>query len=198
MDSANDLDGVDFKPFFDMVVGVLFILLILISAQLFFSQFQDQSDISPQERIEREWREEIAGFLDRFARALHDRGLEVRVDRANNALGMPLGLLANAGDDGLPRIASDQTQVLGQALNESLGCVTGQAKASGACPASGLLHLARAEIQMRLGAAPELAGLPQARYGRLLESLFAATLLQGTPDLLRESGRDGDVVLRIV
>ena len=54
METADDLDGVDFKPFFDMVVGVLFILLILIAAQLFFSQFQDQSETAAQENIERE------------------------------------------------------------------------------------------------------------------------------------------------
>ena len=81
MEAADDLDGVDFKPFFDMVVGVLFILLILIAAQLFFSQFQDQSENAAQENIEREWREEVSGFFDRFQRGLGERGIAARIRR---------------------------------------------------------------------------------------------------------------------
>jgi hypothetical protein len=195
MESADELDGIDFKPFFDMVVGVLFILLILIAAQLFFTRFQ--SEATPQERLEREWREEIAGFLDRFARRLHDKGIEAQLDRANAAVVMPLGEFANAADGGLPRIAAGKTPALGEVLAESLGCVTGPAPRSEGCAQFPLLILSRARLELRNGRVPDGPGLPQDRYGRLLESLFSASLLQASPELLRVSGSDGGIALEI-
>ena len=197
METADDLDGVDFKPFFDMVVGVLFIRLILIAAQLFFSQFQDQSESAARENIKREWREEVSGFLDRFQRGLGERGMAARIDREHIALAMPLSAFAGAGDDGFPRIASGPMLALGRALGESMGCVGKTAGKSADCPAQHLLHGDQVRIKLRHSATPERPGLPQERYGRLLESLFGAALLRATPDLLRQSGSDCAIALHI-
>ncbi len=87
-------DAIDFKPFFDMVVGVLFILLILVSAQLFFSQWQNAA--SPAETAAREAEAkrlradaDVAAFIDELVEALRAAGFSPAVDRLGRSVSIP-------------------------------------------------------------------------------------------------------------
>src|SRR5665213_2788398 len=106
MPPASDLDGIDFKPFFDMVVGVLFVLLILIGALLFFQSAQSdvtakqaQSEAQARQRAEeertrQEWRTERAALLSFLADHLREHGVEASVDLANASIAIPLDAMA--------------------------------------------------------------------------------------------------------
>jgi hypothetical protein len=87
-------DSIDFKPFFDMVVGILFILLILIAAQLFFSRFESDSPEAQaqQKRAARAAEQEL--FLNGVAIALTKAGFPANVDRAGNRITVPLAALS--------------------------------------------------------------------------------------------------------
>src|SRR3954452_2308857 len=88
----GDLDGIDFKPFFDMVVGVLFVLLILISAQMFFSQWGAAHDPAKQdaEAAARAWEQEQRLFLKDLAERLRAEGFDVSVDDVDRSIAVPL------------------------------------------------------------------------------------------------------------
>lgn len=83
-------DTIDFKPFFDMVVGILFILLILIAAQLFFTRFETDSPEAQaqQKRAMRLAEQEL--FLNSVAANLTKSGFVPVVDRVANRVSIPL------------------------------------------------------------------------------------------------------------
>lgn len=87
-------DSIDFKPFFDMVVGILFILLILIAAQLFFSRFESDSPEAQlqQKRAARAAEQEL--FLKDVTNALTKAGYPAILDRAGNRITVPLAELS--------------------------------------------------------------------------------------------------------
>jgi hypothetical protein len=97
---ADNSDGTDFKPFFDLVVGVLFILLILISAQLFFSQWDQptRDDTAANETFT--WDEEARQFLQDVNGRLTAAGFATGVDTARRSVAFQLTDLLDA--DGAP------------------------------------------------------------------------------------------------
>lgn len=87
MSSDNSDEPVDFKPFFDMVVGLLFLLLILVSAQLFFSQWQVQPFPAHLARQEAEaqrhaFEARVDEALTRIAQQLGAAGFSPAIDRS--------------------------------------------------------------------------------------------------------------------
>jgi hypothetical protein len=207
MQPASDLDGIDFKPFFDMVVGVLFVLLILIGALLFFQTAQTDATAkqaqaqklaqqqAEEARKRQEWRVERTAFLDWIAGHLKERGIAASVDPDNASIAIPLATMAKLGDDGLPALASDATDKLGGTLAHDLACVAAQSDYAGDCAAFHLLRLDTAAMEVRIAPLGPGATLSQDRFGRLLASLLTAELLKGSPDLLRLSGSAGGVIV---
>src|SRR5260370_3488 len=82
MTMDTESDGSDFKPFFDMIVGVLFILLILISAQMFFAQHsvEDSAVDDDAKKVALERNKQIKSFLEDVAERLQKNGFDVDVD----------------------------------------------------------------------------------------------------------------------
>src|SRR5438045_2732124 len=86
-------DAIDFKPFFDMIVGILFVLLILVAAQMFFTQWGASDERTPQEKAQQvrlEWEREITAFLTDAAERLRARGLQPTIDQVDRTLAVPL------------------------------------------------------------------------------------------------------------
>jgi len=197
MAPANDLDGIDFRPFFDMVVGIIFVLLILVGALIFFQQSaQDESAATAAQKLARDWREQEAAFLNWLSGHLHDRGIAAQVDLANTTIVIPLGDLARLAPGGLPEIIEAPTNDLGRTLVEDLGCVAASRRGAVECAPFGLLRLNEAVVQVRAGSLAAGAALPQDRFGHLLASLLGAAILKGAPDLLALSNASGGIVMR--
>jgi len=198
MQPADDLEGGDFKPFFDMAVGILFVLLILIGSLLFFqTAARDQPTADEKQQRTAEWRKELAAFLALLADDLRARGLDAAIDADRTALVLPLDAIAALDRDGFPQILPRQTSDLGQVLAADLACVGNAADRTGRCAPFRLLNLTGATAELRIGAV-SAPGLPPERLGSLLDSEFAATLFRSVPDLLRLSGSDSGTLLKTV
>ncbi len=195
MQSADDLDGIDFKPFFDMVVGILFVLLILIGALLFFQTAANTPPAPSEDQRMSEWRMEMAAFLDLVAGDLQARGLDTKVDTDRTTIVIPLGMIAELDADGLPSVMAKPAKDIGEVLASDLGCVTVASRRTGRCADFRLLTPSRTIAELRLGAIDTPAGLSPTRLLTLLQSQFAAMLYKSTPDLLRLSGIDGGALM---
>jgi hypothetical protein len=194
MAQPGELDDViDFKPFFDMIVGILFVLLILVAAQMFFTQWGEAG--RPQQQARLEWQREITAFLDDVAQRLRGRGLSVSIDQVDRTIATPLGELVTPGPEQLPRPAPGRVGSLGQALVESLSCLTGGA-APADCPAFRLLHLGQLRTETRVASPSPIAVLSPDRYASLVSTLLNAALLEGAPSLLAISGSAGGPALQ--
>ena len=84
MTPQSDADDTDLKPFLDMLVGIVFIMLILVAAQMFFTQWGPTEETAERERrqqitLQRE--REIAAFLDedstRWSRVIREANVKV-------------------------------------------------------------------------------------------------------------------------
>jgi len=194
----SELEGIDFRPFFDMVVGILFIFIILIGALLLFQQAQRVEDSAKEsERRLDDWQGQKTQFLVALADHLRARGIDARIDLSNTAVVLPLDSVAQLGPDGLPDIKGGSTRDLGRILALDVGCVASPREDPKSCGPFDLLRLNEAVADIRIGPLSPSASLPQDRFGRLLSDLFAASLLKGSPGLLMLSGTHGDVVLRV-
>jgi hypothetical protein len=194
--TAADAEEIDFKPFFDMVVGILFILLILISAQIFFAQHvvDDASQEAERRALERE--RQSTAFLEDLATRLRGDGFDARVDRHRRAVALSTTPLMSATPAGTPQFAEGASVTLGKILSERLPCVAATSPARTTCPDTDLLKLGSLEAELRLTALPERTPVPQERYAQLATTLFSAALLRAQPDLLAFTNAGGVPALR--
>ncbi|MDP2801186.1 MAG: hypothetical protein Q8O26_04805 [Phreatobacter sp.] len=183
---AEDDDVIDFKPFFDLVVGVIFILLILIAAQMFFAQQQGDTAQSRSEQAEElARRAEAMRFLDDLARELSRNGFEADVDRLGLAVVLPARTLV-AGNSGpscaRPTVDREAAARFGRALAGKLACVGTGAVHRESCPAFALRGSANmiAELQTPTLGADATPGPVQ----RAMALDLAAAIFSAEPDLL--------------
>jgi hypothetical protein len=194
MHFTDDLEGGDFKPFFDMAVGVLFIFLILIGSLLFFQTVDNTGAASAQNSVhEREM--QIAAYLRGLADDLRARGLTAEIDLANAAIVLPLGQIATVGGDGLPKLQPQAANGLGEVLARDLACVAPAGDRSGGCAVFPLLRLDRAGGNVRIGEVA--ASLAPDRFGYLLAGELSSAMAEASPGLLGLSAGDGSMLWKI-
>ncbi len=180
-------DAIDFKPFFDMVVGVLFILLILVSAQLFFSQWQNAA--SPAETAAREAEAkrlradaDVAAFIDELVEALRAAGFSPAVDRLGRSVSIPASQVMK-GEATDPEALSR----FSPALLGALRCVAAPSRPA-SCRSGTVVRLARMDLRALLQG--EAGATPGSRQ-RLAALDIAAGLFGAAPDLLGLVGPGG-------
>jgi hypothetical protein len=185
-------DAIDFKPFFDMVVGVLFILLILISAQMFFSQWP--SAPSPAEAAAREAEarrariEADAGaFLTELAEALRAAGFSPVVDRLGRSVSVPAAEVLGPAEGGRVPANRQALARFAPAVLSALRCVAGAPRPE-ACRSGTAVRLARMDLRAQLAGS---AGTTPDGGARLTGLELAAALFSGAPDLLSLAGTSG-------
>src|SRR5260370_41673002 len=114
MTMDTESDGSDFKPFFDMIVGVLFILLILISAQMFFAQHSVEQSADDAKKVSLERNKQIKSFLEDVAERLRKNGFDVDVDLIRRQLVLRLDQFSKPTVGGIPKFSDERVEVLGQ------------------------------------------------------------------------------------
>ena len=197
MSSIDELEGVDFRPFFDMIVGILFVLLILIGALIFFQQSQAQTDATMQSRQdELRRRRQADEFLDGIAIALASRGIPAQADYAAGAVLVPLSAVAEADAPGfVPFPREEALAALGAAMIGPVGCVSFPRRPSPACPEPDLLDLVSMQVETRMGHLPAGAAITQGEASRLTGALVASGLLNRSLPLLRATEAEGGRLL---
>jgi len=184
--NAEDGDVIDFKPFFDLVVGVIFILLILIAAQMFFAQQQPETETGRAERAaEVARRAEALRFLDGLAADLAGAGFRAEVDRVALAIVVPGRDLVRAGDApacARPQIDREAAARFAGVLAGRIACLAQAPSRPATCPAVAFQGQPDLRVDLhvpavRPGATPE-AGQ------RALALDLAAGLFSARPDLL--------------
>ena len=196
MDLSGSDDATDFRPFFDMVIGILFVLLILVAAQIYFQQAQDQTAVTDTARREAALRRaEIAAFLGTLAERLRVAGLAAIADPEAGAVVLPLGAVVGIDGAGLPLVEAAPAAALGTTLAGLTACVTRPRSAASDCAGYDRLHLDALGIELRTGTLPPAAALPRDRFGDLAGALLSASLLRGAPGLI---GASTDVGGRVV
>lgn len=195
MQATDDLEGGDFKPFFDMAVGVLFIFLILIGSLLFF-QTADKATVSvsaPDAAREQEM--QVAAYLGWLVDDLKAKGLAAETDLANAAIVLPLGQVAMIGDDGLPKVKLQAAGDLGHILSHHLACVTPGVERAATCRNFPLLKLDHANGDVRVG---EVAAVLQPdRFGYLLAGELSSAMGEAAPGLLALSAANGGMLWKV-
>jgi hypothetical protein len=185
--TTNEDEVIDFKPFFDLVVGILFILLILVASQLFFSRWKDTpspQDAAAQAREQRRVATlaDIDTFLDGLSNALGKAGFTPALDRVGRRIIIPSSevLKAQAG-------ASTR---LGRTLLAQLHCVDGSSgPARAGCAGKGVARIAAVKARLQLPGQPGAATpAPPARVAGLT---LSASLFSATPDLLAVTSPGG-------
>jgi hypothetical protein len=180
-------DAIDFKPFFDMVVGVLFILLILVSAQLFFSQWQNAAspaEVAAREAEARRLRADAdaAAFMEELTEALRAAGFSPAVDRLGRSVSIPANEVMK-GEATDPEALSR----FSPALLAVLRCVATPSRPA-SCRSGTAVRLARMDLRALLQG--EAGGTPGSRQ-RLAGLEIAAGLFGAAPDLLGLTGPGG-------
>jgi hypothetical protein len=171
-----ETDGTDFKPFFDMIVGVLFILIVLISAQMFFAQrSMEESDAGKLQR-----NEQIRSFLEDVAGRLRMNGFEPGIDLVRRRITLSLDQLSSPPTVGIPTFLDQRVKAVGRVLSNRLECI----------------WLGEVEVELRAVAPPQGSTLAPDRFSQLATTLFSARLLSGQPDLLSLTGAGGTPLFR--
>lgn len=188
MNGSSD-GSIDFKPFFDLVVGILFILLILISAQLFFSQWGSEPTPEQQAARAEEARRQLvvadqARFLEQLAGRLGEQGFSASVDKAGQSVAVDTALLMT--DPVKRELDSAQVERLAGIVGDALKCVavsTAPTTANGPCgrPYEARLAQAAASVEMSGGQA---AGATPEKSLRVMGLRLAATFFAAAPDVL--------------
>lgn len=188
MDSESD--GSDFKPFFDMIVGVLFILLILISAQMFFAQSAVEQSTADNDakRISLERNMQITSFLEDVADRLRKNGFDVDVDLVRRQLALRLDQFSKPAVGGIPKFSDERVEVLGQILSDRLGCVFISSLTPRDCMDWKRLQFGEVQVEVQTGALPAETALSPERFTQLVTTLFSAALLGIRPELLSLTG----------
>lgn len=190
-------DAIDFKPFFDMVVGVLFILLILISAQMFFSQWPDapsQAETTAREAEARRARIEAdaGAFLDELAGALRAAGFSPAVDRLARRVSVPAAELLGEPEGGRRPANRQALARFAPATLGVLHCIAGATRPE-ACRSGTMIRLARMDLRAQL---PGSAGATPDAAARLTGLELATGLFSGAPGLLALAGASGTPAVR--
>ena len=188
----SESDDIDFKPFFDMIVGVLFILLILVAAQLFFSRWNaDDGRPPPQSNL---FEQEAGQLFDALKAQLQAQGFTPVIDRSASRIGLPLTGLVATSEAGLPQPEPAALVRLGRALSIPLGCIDGPADAT--CPSYRSLRLAALRPSLTLSGLPSAGALAPDAAVRLLGTSLYAGLVTGAPALLKLRNDAGQLALQ--
>ena len=196
MDISETDNETDFRPFFDMVIGILFVLLILVAAQIYFQQTDNQTvanEAAKQEAALR--RADIATFLTTLSDRLRAGGLAATADADKGTVLMPLGEVLGIDAAGLPTVAATLSGRLGPPLAELLACVTAPRSTARNCEAFARLGLDALAVTARLGAVPSGAALPRDRFADLGAALLSARLFGEHPVLIGASNATGGRVV---
>jgi hypothetical protein len=194
----SDSDAIDFKPFFDMIVGILFILLIFIAAQLFFTQWGDPAARERTRQTAYEWEQQAKSLLEDVAEQLRRRGVSAQVNTTAQSVTVPLPELLAPSGNGAVRI-DPRSEAVGKVLADRLGCIPGQRTViPEGCADLNLLHLSGIRGEARVNGTPEGTALTGERYAYYLATLLSAEFLRGAPELAGVSGSGGSPALRIV
>lgn len=191
MQPSSQIDGIDFRPFFDMVVGILFVLLILVAALIFFQRAEDGMSGASPEAESRRWRLERDQFLDRLAGTLTAKGLPASADTAAGTVLVRLDRVIRLDGPGLPGLREPAAATLADALSSAVGCVSIPRTSGPDCADEDLLALGSLSVQVRLGAIPRDMGLPRDRAARFITATLSNFLYQQASSLLRASDRAG-------
>jgi len=186
----TETDGSDYKPFFDMIVGVLFILLILISAQMFFAQ-RSMEDNADADNTALERNKQISSFLENVADRLRMGGFEPDVDLVRRRLTLALDQVSTPAMGGIPTFSDQRVGAVGQILSDRLGCIFPGPLHPSDCMDWKLIKLGEVQVELRAGSLPPESTLPSDRFTQLATTLFSAKLLSGRPDLLSLTGTAG-------
>ncbi len=196
MDASGAEDGTDFRPFFDMVIGILFVLLILVAAQIYFEQEQVDTVSSDATKREAALRHaDITTFLNALAARLLAAGLTPTVDPENGAILLPLQEVMSVDAGGLPAVQEVPAGRLGTVVAGMISCVTVPRSTDSACPPFGRLGLDRLAVTVRVGTLPPQAALPTDRFGDLGSAMLSAKLMNGAPELVAASSAAGGRVV---
>ncbi len=185
--TTNEDEVIDFKPFFDLVVGILFILLILVASQLFFSRWKDApspQDAAAQAREQRRVATlaDIDSFLDGLSGALDKAGFTPALDRVGRRIIIPAGQVLKAQAGAGAR--------LGNTLLAQLHCVDGSTgPARAACAGKGVARIAAVKARLQLPGEPGAA--TPAPAARVTGLTLSASLFSAAPDLLAVTAPGG-------
>jgi len=180
-----------------MMVGILFVLLILVGALIFFQQTQDGAAGSPAPAELRRWRLQRTRFLEQLAADLQARGLPARADTAGGAVLVSLDALVQPEGAELPIPKAPAVAGLAAALAPAVGCVSVPRGAGATCDDTDLLALDSLSVQVRVGSIPSDPALPRDRAARFLSARLAAGLYEDAPVLLGASDRSGGPALAL-
>lgn len=187
----------DFKPFFDMIVGVLFILLILVAAQIFFTQ---QSQDSAEQQAAAQQRRalialEAGNFLDDMATRLKTAGFDPAIDRLNRTISVPVHqLMQRAGSPSTPAFDRDAIRKLADVAHETLSCVSLGVEQARTCRSFGPLKLS--SVAPRLSLEQTVAGATPEPASRIAALELATALFASRPGLLQLAAPGGTPAFR--
>ena len=187
MTEDDDID-LDFRPFFDLAMGVLFVMLILLASQFLVARVAATADAeaATTQRLLEQRRQadlEIGLFFD-HAQAVADRQrVPIEIDRGGRRMVLrPAG----SGDERFAQAAAVFRQVFGCANDRR-----GQS-----CPDYKVIKLEEAEIDGSGMPASEAAALPPEARARLQGWMAFANLVRVSPELLALRSTDGALLLR--
>ena len=186
--TGREAEGSDFKPFFDLVVGILFILLILIAAQLFFTRYEDTP--SPAEAAARQrealrlaQNKAVDGLLERVANELRGAGFSPAIDLLERRVTLPAAELRQEA-------RPEATAALARILRTGVSC-TAEAPVQ-ACAGPSLARIERIAFSLRedafAGGVPSTA----ARIGALK---LSSQIFEAAPELLDLRTSSGNAVV---
>ncbi len=191
-DTGDGADQIDFKPFFDMIVGVLFILLVIISGQLYQTRFHGKAPVKDEALLvsERLKREKISQFLQGFQDNLTLQALTNHLDTNTQTVSLPLHQFFELREESV-KPKPDVIGTLARALSQSLPCLTTASTAPDACRGKvidGVVYLSLHVAPPQSGVLPtNLEALTLSLHGRIAEM---------QPALLRLNARDGQALFK--
>src|SRR3954453_11548216 len=100
----SETEAIDFKPFFDMIVGILFILLIFIAAQLFFTQWDDPEARERTRQLAYQWEQQATRLLEDIAENLRRGGVSAQVNTTAQSVTVALKDLLSVSGNGSLRV----------------------------------------------------------------------------------------------
>jgi len=184
---AQDGDNIDFKPFLDMAIGILFILLILIASQMFFQRAASEQDTPPQDARQQRlaWEKEALLLVQRVATRLDAAGLQSGADLAARSVSLPLSRLIDTTDQGHAnqRLQANATAAaaIAEAVDDELSCLITPV---GACPSYQFLKLGSFKLTYLVTQSPAFSpALPIGAYARLVSSSLSHAIAQHRPNL---------------
>jgi hypothetical protein len=183
-------DGIDFKPFFDLVVGLLFILLILISAQLFFSQWAPPDKLQPAKSEAFLWDEEATAFLRDAQNRLNAGGFSTGIDPLRRSVAFQLSDILE-GNGTLQAIRADRIASLARMLQETGLCLDPSVVQNTLLSCPGYTQLKRGRVLTTLWLeSGNLSGLSPEESARMISLQVISGLINAEPALLKFRGTD--------